>query len=255
MPALLLKPFANNLLPFVAHESILQSNGILVACRTVTVVWLYIVYMRYSLIILAATGLMACNQSPKSTTAVDSTTIAATVKQTNDTATLSKLVSTDKLITPGKSIGQTVLGQDAEAVFKRLGKPDAGDAAMGKALSIWYAGHDTTGHQTMIYTSRQMGTNDEAARVKQIRVTSPWFMTADGIHNGSTLQQIGKVYEVKKSATFTLKNETYTIYRSAKGIAFEIDPQEICKGIIVFDAASQPGQMYLPFYSNLKVVE
>ncbi|CAM3695910.1 hypothetical protein MUGA111182_03590 [Mucilaginibacter galii] len=202
-------------------------------------------------------GLMACNQSPKTGEAVDTITTHApdTVKQESDTTAANKPVPADKLIVPGKAIGQTALGEDAAEVFKRLGKPDGGDAAMGKALSIWYAGHDTTGYQTMIYTGRQMGTQDDVARVKQIRVTSPWFMTAEGIHNGSTLQQISKVYEVKKSATFTLKKEAYAIYRSAKGIAFEIDPQEICRGIILFDASSQPGQIYLPFYNDMKVVE
>jgi hypothetical protein len=213
--------------------------------------------MRYSIIILAAIGLMACNQSPKTGQAVDTINIKApdAVKQGSDTTTSNKPVTADKSIVPGKSVGQTTLGEDAANVFKRLGKPDAGDAAMGKALSIWYAGHDTTGYQTMIYTARQMGTQDEAARVKQIRITSPWFITAEGIHNGATLQQINKVYGVKKSATFTLKKEAYAIYRSAKGIAFEIDPQEVCKGIVVFDEASQPGQIYLPFYNDMKVVE
>lgn len=208
-----------------------------------------------SFIFIAAVWLAACNQSPKTTTTVDSIAIADTLNQDNDTAALNKPVTADKLIVPGKAIGQTKLNEDATEVFKRLGKPDGGDAAMGKALSIWYAGHDTTGYQTMIYTARQMGTQDDVARVKQIRVTSPWFMTAEGIHSGSTLQQISKVYEVKKSATFTLNKEAYTIYRSPKGIAFEVDPQEVCKGIIVFDAASQPGETYLPFYSDLKVVE
>jgi hypothetical protein len=213
--------------------------------------------MRNSFIILAAMVFAACNQSPETTKAVDTTTTDKpdTINQYSNTTANNKPVAADKLIVLGKSIGQTTLNQDAAGVFKRLGKPDAGDAAMGKALSIWYAGHDTTGYQTMIYTTRQMGTEDDLSRIKQIRVTSPWFITAEGIHNGSTLQQISKLYEVKKFATFTLKKEAYTIYRSDKGIAFEVGPQDVCKGIVVFDAASQPGQMYLPFYSDMKVVE
>lgn len=212
--------------------------------------------MRYFLI-LAAIGFMACNQSPKTTQSVDITTTAKsdTVKQYSDTTADNQPVSADKLIIPGKSIGQTTLNEDAREVFKRLGKPDAGDAAMGKALSIWYAGHDTTGYQTMIYTTRQMGTENETSRVKQIRVTSPWFVTAEGIHSGSSLQEISKVFDVKKQATFTLNKQVYSIYRSAKGIAFEVDPQEVCKGIIVFDMVSEPGQMYLPFYSDMKMVK
>lgn len=211
--------------------------------------------MRYLLLVLTAIAFAACNSSTKTTPLADTPVKADTASQNNDTLLLNKPVVAGQLIVPGKSVGQTTLNEDAEAVFKRLGKPDAGDAAMGKALSIWYAGHDTTGYQTMIYTARQMGTDDEVTRVRQIRVTSPWFTTAEGIHSGSTLQQINKVYEVKKSATFTLKNETYTIYRSAKGIAFEVNSRQVCKGIVVFDEASQPGQMYLPFYSNMKIIE
>jgi len=207
----------------------------------------------FSLLLLPALWLTACNQTTQKNQ------IPQTVATDKDTSVSNSTVNdsanpADKLIVPGKAIGQTAINASGQEVFKRLGKPDAGDAAMGKALSIWYAGHDSTGYETMIYTTRQMGTEDDAPKVKQIRVTSPWFVTAECIHNGSTLQEISKVFQITKMATFTLNKETYTIYKSARGIAFEINSKGICKGIIVFSTASQPGQMYLPFYSNMKMI-
>lgn len=213
--------------------------------------------MRYSYLLLApAFLLMACNQSSKTeeiktqpdTLPVDHTETAAV--QVKDT------VTADKLIIPGKSIGQTALNDNGADVIKRLGRPDAGDAAMGKSMSIWYADHDSTGYQTMIYTTRQMGTEDDVSRVKQIRITSPWFATKDNVHVGSTLQDIDGFYKTDRFATFNNKNkELYTIFKDDIGIAFEIDQQGECKAIVVFDPKFAPGQMYLPFYDNLKIYE
>jgi hypothetical protein len=83
----------------------------------------------------------------------------------------------------GVSIGQTTINESGENVHKRLGTPDGGDAAMGKSVSIWYANHDTTGYVTQMYFSRGQG-NDEIKRVKQIRVTSPFFKINNEVHTG-----------------------------------------------------------------------
>jgi len=213
---------------------------------------LYIVYMRYSLLLLIpAIWLAACNQTPKSNKH-DNPSAAVTDSSSNSTQ---KPVTADKLIVPGKSIGQATIDENSADVIKRLGKPDGGDAAMGKSVSIWYANHDTTGYQTMIYASRQMGTADETSRVKQIKITSPWFTTADSVHAGSTLQQIRQHYQVKKAAYYNKGNQQYTIYGTTQGIAFEVDPQDKCVAVIVYEPDSQASGVYLPFYSNLKVVE
>lgn len=193
--------------------------------------------------------LMACNQPAKKVETTEQTTV---ITDSSTTGYKKDTISADKLIVPGKSIGQTALNDNGAEVTKRLGRPDAGDAAMGKSLSIWYANHDTTSYQTMVYASRQIGTNDETSRVKQIRITSPWFVTKDSVQVGSTLEQIGKTYQTKKVAYFTKAGQMFNIYR-ADGIAFEIDPQQKCTAIIVFDADSNPGSTYLPFYDNLKL--
>ena len=62
-------------------------------------------------------------------------------KPANTAFIAQKPVSVAQLVVPGKSIGQTKLKEDAVLVYKKLGRPDAGDAAMGKSLATWYAGH------------------------------------------------------------------------------------------------------------------
>lgn len=105
--------------------------------------------------------------------------------------TTQKLVKPAQLIVPGKSIGQTKLNENAKIVFEKLGKPDNDDAAMGKSLSTWYAHHNPSGYQTQIFCSRYSGNPDETVtHVIQIRVTSPYFKTANSIGVGSTLKQI-----------------------------------------------------------------
>ncbi len=141
-------------------------------------------------------------------------------------------VAADQLIVPGKSIGQTRLDDDMDQVIARLGKPDGGDAAMGKSTSVWYTDHDTAKASTTIFASRQMGTADEKARVKQIRVSSPWFKTADGVMTGADKATIEKAYpHLAKAGSPIAKDTVYA--DKAAGIAFEFDGQDKCSAIIV----------------------
>ena len=170
----------------------------------------------------------------------------------NDTVfTTLKTVPAAQLIVPGKSIGQTKLQEDAILVYKRLGRPDAGDAAMGKSLATWYAGHRPLGYQTQVFFSRYMGGMDDiTSRVKQIRVTSPYFKTAAGIGPGSTLKQINAVFKARKTAAFTEHKQRYFIYDTFKGIAFESNASGKCTGVIVYLLGGRGGFTYLPFHSN-----
>lgn len=200
-------------------------------------------------LLLAAVCLMACNQPAKKVDTSGQTPVTAdssAAQYNKDT------ISSHKLIVPGKSIGQTSLNDNGADVTQRLGRPDAGDAAMGKSLSVWYANHDSTGYQTMIYASRQMGTDDETSRVKQIRITSPWFVTKDGVRVGSGLEQVENLYKVRKAAWFKQGLQKFDIYQ-ADGIAFEMDTDQKCTAIMVFTPDVKPGANYLPFYDNLRL--
>jgi len=156
-------------------------------------------------------------------------------------------VSADWLLTPGVSAGKTVINSDAAGVYKRLGKPDAGDAAMMKSVAIWYSNHDSTAHSTAIYTAIDAG-NDTAARVKQIRVTSPAFKTREGIQPSSFLSDIKKTYnKLKKTETYKSAGKIYTVYDSFEGIAFEIDPNEKCAAIVIHEPGKYSYGTYLKF--------
>ena len=172
-------------------------------------------------------------------------------KNSHTVFTGQKSVPATQLIVPGKSIGQTKLKEDAVLVYKALGKPDFGDAAMGKSLATWYAAHNSSGYQTQVFFSRYMGGMDDiTSRVKQIRVTSPYFKTVEGIGAGSTLKQIHTFFKVRKTAAFTENKQRYFIYDTHKGIAFESNASGKCTGVIVYLLGGRGGFTYLPFHSG-----
>jgi len=152
----------------------------------------------------------------------------------------------DWLLEPGIAAGKTTINEKADQVYARLGKADGGDAAMGKAIAIWYNNHDSTAHSIAIYTVRDTGSMPPA-RIKQIRVTSPAFKTKEGIHPGSTLSEIKKVYQVSRSDTYKSEGENYSVYSSKKGIAFEINAAGECSSVIIFEAGKPTATTYLKF--------
>nr|WP_067059305.1 hypothetical protein [Mucilaginibacter sp. L294] len=160
-----------------------------------------------------------------------------------------------QLVVPGVSIGQTTINESGENVHKRLGTPDAGDAAMGKSISIWYANHDTTGYVTQMYFSRGQG-DDEVKRVKQIRVTSPVFKINSKLHTGVPLKSVWPLYHLKKVATFTDNGSKRSLYDDIKGgIAFDVDDKDIITGITVHEPGREAASTYLPFFSSLKALK
>lgn len=144
-------------------------------------------------------------------------------------------VQPDSLITPGKSIGNIHLHDDALVLIKRFGQPDKADAAMGASLMVWYAHHDTTAYQLGVYSHRNFGAKDEmVSRIKQIRVSSPSFKTQHLIGTGISLDTIRKYFAPIKKRTIRGTSGQTDVYDDAKaGIAFEIDGAQHCSAIIV----------------------
>ncbi|RDC64714.1 hypothetical protein [Adhaeribacter pallidiroseus] len=170
-------------------------------------------------------------------------------------------VTPNRLIVPGKSIGLTALQEKAEVVTARLGKPDSSDAAMGKALATWFSKPDTTvpkaaRHQTTIYFKTNMGGPDEASRVDQIRITSPYFLTIDSVHVNSDVASIQKSFpEIVKVAAYTSPQNAakVTIYDdAAAGIAFEMNEQARCVAITVHAANQGIKNSYLPLFPDME---
>jgi len=204
--------------------------------------------LRKSVVVCVFYGLFAaCNQTQTKSTQTKK--VADTVFSTIISAE-EKSVPASALIIPGKSIGKILLKEDAELVYKQLGKPDSGDAAMGKSLSTWYANHNPKGYQTQIFCSRYMGSPDEnTSRVKQIRVTSPFFKTKEGIGAGSTLAQIQTKFKVVKTASYLNKKLPYDIFDNQNGIAFEIAGKK-CTAVIIYLPGDRGGFTYLPFHAE-----
>lgn len=157
---------------------------------------------------------------------------------------------TDKawLIVPGQSAGNTRIGEDAEKVYQLLGRPDDADAAMQKAVAVWYSNHNPKGHSTAIYTERSPGDRENPpALVKQIWVTSPSFKTAEGLGPGSSREEIARVFTLTKGETYKEAGQTFSVYESPAGIAFEVDAHDRCSAVIVCKPGDKGGSTYLKF--------
>ena len=94
---------------------------------------------RYVLIALCVLTLFACRHKSKS---VSEAIKNESENHTDAGNTAQTVIADDKLITPGKSIGQMVLNEATSEAMSRLGKPDFADAAMGKSVSVWYDDHN-----------------------------------------------------------------------------------------------------------------
>ncbi len=149
------------------------------------------------------------------------------------------------LIHPGLSVGGIRLMEADTTLVERYGTPAYSDAAMGKAVLLWYT--DTSNGQPntlSVFVTRDMG-NDETARVRRIRITSPLFETAKAIRTGSALPEINAAYAVELRESYETEGVAYSVYDGADGIAFELDPTNRCVAIIV-RAKEDTTANYLP---------
>jgi len=159
------------------------------------------------------------------------------------TATTKTADTPRMVLVPGIAAGAFKLDDADSLVLQQLGQPDHSDAAMGKAVLIWYT-DSAKRYPLSIFTARDMG-NDETARIQQIRVTSPTFETAESIHVGSTLTEIRNAYQVTAGETYEQAGETYTVYDADAGIAFEVGPDGRCVAIIIH-GTDAGASSYLP---------
>ncbi len=216
------------------------------------------------LLILLIGGLVSCggndrkqSESYTSTGVSDTTSTAKSESFSSDTDTSSTSPNDTKkdwLLVPGISAGQTKIDENAEEVYKRLGTPDGGDAAMQKAIAVWYSNHDSTANSIAIYTARNTD-GAVVARVLQIRITSPSFTTKEGIQAGSSLSGIQSKFTVKQTETYKDAGANYKVYDSKKGIAFEVNDDEKCVAIIIHKAGVIGEGTYLKFRTTNKFID
>jgi len=162
-------------------------------------------------------GFAACQSSQNSGTTSDST---ASVTSGTD-----KISDSALLIVPGRSVGKISLAEDMADVGAKLGKPDAGDAAMGKAWGIWYNRGANGGvkNEFAIYSSYR-DTSMRVKEVKQIRITSPDFKTRDGVRVGASQSDTKiKFPSLERiSAYLNEQKDTVSVYDTKQdGIGFE----------------------------------
>lgn len=223
--------------------------------------------MKYLLLLISIFSFTACNNNKEKTgssiiitTDVD-TSAKVLIGRTIVPADVEPLkpVAENRLIIPGKSIGHTAINDKADSIFKKLGKADVGDAAMGKSIQTWYSKleTDTTKYSTTIFFTTNMGGPDEASRAKQIRVTSPFFMTAERIAVNSVLDSVSHYFPLAiKTAVYkdAAKNPVYIYDDKKAGIAFEINDQNKCLGITIHPENEKAFQTYLSFFDGIKML-
>lgn len=169
-----------------------------------------------------------------------------------------KIVDGRFLLVPGRSVGETSLGENMEDVGKRLGRPDGGDAAMGKAWSIWYSNDSTAGepNELAIYSSYR-DTSMRVRDVKQIRITSNKFKTQDGYGTGRSLYDTKLKFPAMEmlSSYLTAKKDTVLVYDAKPdGIGFEfLKGKSIA--ITVHPENKSVNETYLTLHPEWKVIE
>jgi hypothetical protein len=163
------------------------------------------------------------------------------------------------VIVPGAGVGQVHLGERREELHQSIGTPKLSDPAVGGAFSeIWRSGPVFGGR-------RQNGTDELRVYfvsaggppvVTQIRVSSPYFVTAAGISIRNTFSEIQSAFPGLRrdnELTETLNNDrseksVEMFVDRGQGIGFElrtgaqIDPQKsgYCEAIHVFRPGSEP---------------
>lgn len=232
--------------------------------------------MKYSILICVFLIMInACNSNHNSTNTSDSVAIANdsevsaatdsteldSIQDNNDSAIDSRLqeIGGNPLIVPGESIGKISLGMDASNLQIILGKPNMSDAAMGKAWSTWY-GKNRDEHNNKTELDVYTAYKDASMRqqtVQQIRTTSSFFKTENGVHVYSSLDDIKKAYPfIKRASKYKQNGVNITIFDDRNnGIAFETAPvelQSICIGIIIHQKQKSVNDVYITLHPDMK---
>lgn len=158
------------------------------------------------------------------------------------------------LIVPGKNIGNIAIEMNADSLQTILGKPDLSDAAMGKAWLTWFSkvSDTVTGNELNIYTEYKDDEMKEKV-VRQIRITSDEFLTADSIHTGKSLDDISKIFpKIKLIGKYDTTTPTpVSVYDAVdEGIAFETE-NNICTGIIIHPKGRPVSEEYITFHPDM----
>ena len=182
----------------------------------------------------------ACNSNQAPVTDTNSAT-------QKNTATRDPSIDAANLIRPGIGIGEVSLGENAERLYEKMGKPDAADAAMGKSIDTWYDDHDVKSYSLSVYTERDLRKDNPPAIIRQIRVTAPQYRTTDQVGVGTSLAILQERYQLEAGAGYHSEQKPVRVFTDTKGIAFEINEDGECIGVLVYPNGTLQADSYLKF--------
>ena len=154
-------------------------------------------------------------------------------------------------LVPGKSVGQISLGENLDSVYQKQDQSDSGDGALGHFWDNWYScssSPQTVKREVLeIYSVRTV--SGAQTVVEQIRVTSPWFSTTNGITTRSFLVQIQRAFPQARAMAFyhsAALHSRVTVYDEIKqGIAFEISSDGRCLAITIHRQGNQVAHSFV----------
>lgn len=214
--------------------------------------------MKNYIILSVAVCLIACSEKksepvrPQNEITLDSITKSDSLTK----IITPKQIDPKLLIVPGASIGLTALGQSAESLAV-LGQPDLSDAAMGKAWMSWYSKKTDSKDfksELMICTGYKDSEMKEKV-IKEIRINSADFKTSKGNGTGQTLSSLQQEFPALKAiASYkntNLKSEVQIYDDIINGIAFEVQDNDKCIGVIVHSKQKQTTCEYIVLHPEL----
>ncbi|MBO9152095.1 hypothetical protein ACFOTA_07745 [Chitinophaga sp. GCM10012297] len=159
----------------------------------------------------------------------------------------------EALLVPGESAGKLHIHQDIDSVFNILGKPDDGDAAMGKAWGIWH-GEDTLA----VYSSYADSTMSRRI-TRQIVVSGNDYRTADGLGRNTPLETVRNRFPgLQPAATYVSDpgNDTLWVYDvESAGIAFDFRKtggELRCTAVTIHEKEEPVTATYLTIHAGWK---
>jgi len=162
-------------------------------------------------------------------------------------------------IVPGKSIGNIRLNETTAEVMAAMGNPDSSNSPAGTIMR-WFSaptgkGTDTSMNSITLYAPGKSTAKGEEGKVKSIRVTSPYYKTAEKVSCGSTLTFIKMHYPSLKNSTLAFKDKTGSqvlIYDAVNdGITFEINEATKCAGITIHEPGKKASETYMSIYGEI----
>jgi len=165
----------------------------------------------------------------------------------------SDTLASDRIITPGTSIGNTFLEEIPDTLRAILGKPDVADAAMGKVWLTWFGKkRDEHNNRTQVDVFLTYRDSSMSAKVvRQIRTTSSWFRLEDSLHVYSDFSSIRSAFpDLRYTGKYSSGGRELKIYDDlAKGVAFETVTaagQTLCTAILVHVPGTPLNSVFFP---------